>query len=178
MLLLLLLSRFSRVWLCATPEKAAHQAFPSLGFSRQEYWSGVPLPSPRSAIHIHISILLQTSFPSSLPHNIELNSMCYIVGPCWLSILNIAVSTYTLWKICCCLVTKLCLILFVTPWTTVHQVFLSMGFSRQEYCNGLPFPPPGDLPDPGRDGTHVSCTGREILYHWARKSCNGILLSH
>ena len=38
--LLLLLSRFSRVWLCATPQTAAHQAPPSLGFSRQEHWSG------------------------------------------------------------------------------------------------------------------------------------------
>ena len=47
LLLLLLLSRFSRVRLCATPQTAAHQAPPSLGFSRQEYWSGVPLPSPR-----------------------------------------------------------------------------------------------------------------------------------
>ena len=45
LLLLLLLSRFSRVRLCATPEMAAHQAPPSLGFSRQEHWSGVPLPS-------------------------------------------------------------------------------------------------------------------------------------
>ena len=39
----LLLSHFSRVRLCATPQTAAHQAPPSLGFSRQEYWSGVPL---------------------------------------------------------------------------------------------------------------------------------------
>ena len=45
LLLLLLLSRFSRVRFCATPETAAHQAPPSLGFSRQEHWSGVPLPS-------------------------------------------------------------------------------------------------------------------------------------
>ena len=45
-LLLLLLSRFSRVQLCATPQTAAHQAPPSLGFSRQEYWSGLPFPSP------------------------------------------------------------------------------------------------------------------------------------
>ena len=36
----------SRVWLLATPWTAAHQAPPSVGFSRQEYWSGVPLPSP------------------------------------------------------------------------------------------------------------------------------------
>ena len=43
--LLLLLRRFSRVRLCATPETAAHQALPSLGFSRQEHWSGLPFPS-------------------------------------------------------------------------------------------------------------------------------------
>ena len=45
-LLLLLLSRFSRVRLCATPWTAAYQAPTFLGFSRQEDWSGVPLPSP------------------------------------------------------------------------------------------------------------------------------------
>ena len=41
-MLLLLLSRFGRVQLCATPETAAHQAPLSLGFSRQEHWSGLP----------------------------------------------------------------------------------------------------------------------------------------
>ena len=46
LLLLLLLSLFSRVRLCATPQTAAHQAPPSLGFSRQEHWSGLPFPSP------------------------------------------------------------------------------------------------------------------------------------
>ena len=46
LLLLLLLSRFSCVRLCVTPEMAAHQAPPSLGFSRQEHWSGLPFPSP------------------------------------------------------------------------------------------------------------------------------------
>ena len=44
--LLLLLSHFSHVQLCVTPETAAHQALPSLGFSRQEPWSGLPFPSP------------------------------------------------------------------------------------------------------------------------------------
>jgi len=46
MLLLLLLSHFSCFRLCATPWTAAHQAPPSLGFSRQEHWSGLPFPSP------------------------------------------------------------------------------------------------------------------------------------
>ena len=39
--------------------------------------------------------------------------------------------------------------LFATPWTVAYQAPLSMGFSRQEYWSGLPFPFPGDLPDPG-----------------------------
>ena len=46
LLLQLLLSRFSHVRLCVIPETAAHQASPSLGFSRQEHWSGLPFPSP------------------------------------------------------------------------------------------------------------------------------------
>ena len=39
--------------------------------------------------------------------------------------------------------------LFVTPWTVACQALLSMEFSRQEYWSGLPFLPPGDVPDPG-----------------------------
>ena len=48
---------------------------------------------------------------------------------------------------CCCLVANSCLTL-CDPWTVARQSSLSMGFSRQEYWNGLPFPSPGDLPDP------------------------------
>ena len=39
--------------------------------------------------------------------------------------------------------------LFATPWTVAYQALLSMGFSREEYWNGLLCPPPGDRPDPG-----------------------------
>ena len=42
-----------------------------------------------------------------------------------------------------------CVQFFVTPWTVACQAPLSMGFSRQEYRSGLPFPSPGDLPDSG-----------------------------
>ena len=45
-IILLLLSHFSRVRLCATAQMTAHQASLSLGFSRQEHWSGLPFPSP------------------------------------------------------------------------------------------------------------------------------------
>ena len=41
--------------------------------------------------------------------------------------------------------------LFATLWTSAYQAPLSMGFSRQEYWSGLPFPPPGDIPDPGME---------------------------
>ena len=44
--LLLLLSHFSHGRLCVTPQRAAHEALPSLGFSSQEHWSGLPFPSP------------------------------------------------------------------------------------------------------------------------------------
>ena len=51
LLLPLLLSRFSRVRLCATPWTAAYQASPSMGFSRQEHWSGLPFPSPGNLLN-------------------------------------------------------------------------------------------------------------------------------
>ena len=70
LLLLLLLSHFSCVWLCATPETAAHQAPLSLGFSRQEHWSGLPFPSP-----MHESEKSKWSrsvmFDSSRPHGLQ-----------------------------------------------------------------------------------------------------------
>ena len=48
----------------------------------------------------------------------------------------------------------------VTPWTADRQVPLFMGFSRREYWRGLPFPPPGDLPDPETDPTSPALAGR------------------
>ena len=93
-----LLSHLSCVRLCATPEMAAHQAPPTLGFSRQEHRSGLPFPSP-----VHES--------AKWKWKVKLNS---------LSLLR----------------------LLVTPWTAAHQAPPSMGFSRQEYWNGLPLPSP------------------------------------
>ena len=58
--------------------------------------------------------------------------------------------------------------LFVTPWTLAHQALLSMGFSRQEYWSGLPFPISEDLPNPGMEPkslTSPALSVRQILYH-------------
>ena len=49
---------------------------------------------------------------------------------------------------CCCLALSHAQ-LFATPWTVAHQAPLSMGFPRRKYCSGLPFPSPGDNPNPG-----------------------------
>ena len=59
------------------------------------------------------------------------------------------VSTGLLMKSICCKVMSD----FVTSWTAAHQALQSMAFPRQEYWSGLPFPSPGDLPDPGVEPT-------------------------
>ena len=70
----------------------------------------------------------------------------------------------------CGLVTELCPTL-VTPWTVACQASLSMGFSRQEYCNGLPFPSPGDLPNP-EIKPWVSYIAGRFFTNWAtREAC-------
>ena len=52
-----------------------------------------------------------------------------------------------------------CVQLFATLWTVAGQAPLSMGFTREEYWDGLPFPPPGDLPNPGIKGMSEAATG-------------------
>ena len=57
--------------------------------------------------------------------------------------------------------------LFATPWTVAYQAFPSMGFSRQEYHSGLPFPSPGELPDPGIKPTFPALQADSLpsVYH-------------
>ena len=62
----ILLSHFSHVWLCATPYTAAHWAPPSLGFSRQEHWSGLPFPSL-----MHESEVAQSCPTLHNPHGLQ-----------------------------------------------------------------------------------------------------------
>ena len=61
-----------------------------------------------------------------------------------------------------------CVRFFATPWTVACQAPLSMGFSRQEYWSGLPFPSSGDLPDPGIKPvtlTSLALVGRRRQWH-------------
>ena len=61
--------------------------------------------------------------------------------------------------------------LFVTPWTVAHQAPLSMEFSRQEYWSGLPFSPPGDLPNPGIFSTQGPNPCLLHFYRWILYHC-------
>ena len=90
----------------------AHQAPLSMGFSKQEHWSGLPFPSPVRKYEVN-----------------EVSELKSLSG----------------------------VRLFATPWTVAYQAPLSMGFSRQEYWSGLPFP-----------------SLKEAVVHIH----NGILLSH
>ena len=60
-----------------------------------------------------------------------------------------------------------CVQLFASPWTVARQTPLSIEFSKQEYWSGLPFPSPGDLPNPGIEPRSLHC--RQILYHRATR---------
>ena len=143
---LLLLSRFSRVQLCATPETAAYQAPLSLGFSRQEHWSGLPFPSP-----VHESEKWKWSCSvvsdSALPHRWQPTRLprpwdspdkntgvgCHFLLQCMKvkSQSEVAQSCPTLSDPMDCSL----------PGSSVH------GFSRQEYWSGVPLP------------SHISCLG-------------------
>ena len=80
----------SPVWLFPTTWTAAHQAPPSMGFPRQEYWSGLPLPS-LAYMYTYTYILFHFLFHDGLLQDTEYNSLCYTLGPCCLSILYITV---------------------------------------------------------------------------------------
>ena len=63
--------------------------------------------------------------------------------------------------------------LFATPWTVTHQASQSIGFSRHEYWIRLPFPSPGDLPNPGIEPGFPYC--RQTLYHSSYQGSPNIL---
>ena len=146
----------SLVRLRVTPWTAAYQAPPSMGFSRQKYWSGVPscytmacsppalcpwdFPGKNTGVVYHF--LLQAIFPTQR---------------LTLGLLHCRQILYQLSLTCqegsvgsgCVLSCFSCVQLFATLWTVTCQAPLSKGFSSQEYWSGLPWPPPGDLSNLG-----------------------------
>ena len=148
---------------------AAHQASPSLGFSRQEYWSGLPFPSPMQESekwkwsHSVVSDWQR-------PHGLQPTRLLYprifqqeywsgVPLPCTMdkgkyskwAIIILLYSRHLLIpmqarEICMCAVLSLFshIWLFAPPWTVALQDPLSMGFSRQKYWSGFPCSTPGE----------------------------------
>ena len=107
------------------PLTVAYQVPPSIGFSRQDSWNGLPFPSPGDlpdpGIKLRSSPTFQADALTSEPpgsHKVKVKSLS-------------------------------CVRLFATPWMVAYKAPQSMRFSRQEYWSGLPFPSQGDLPNPG-----------------------------
>ena len=120
----------------------ACQAPLSMGFSRQEYWSGLLFPCPGDVPNPWIKpgcpILQAGSYLSQSPGK-----------PFYLHVLSLSYV-----RLFCDLM-------------EAHQASLSMRLSRQEYWSGFPCPPTGDLPDPEVKPTllYISCIGKQVLYH-------------
>ena len=101
-----------------TPWTEAHQVPLSMGFSRQEYWSGLAFPSPEDLPNSGIESKSPALQEDSLPLNHQRRSSKLPF---------------------CCLVAQSCPT-FATPWTIARRAPLSMGFFRQEYWSGFPVP--------------------------------------
>ena len=104
----------------------------SMGFSRQQYWNGWPCPPPGDLPDPGIKPTFLTS--AALARGF------FSTSTTWEALPSVQFSSFqSLSRVR----------LFATPWTVAHQAPPSMGFSRQVYWSGLPFPSPGDLPNPG-----------------------------
>ena len=132
----------SRARLFTTPQTAAYQAPPSMGFSRQEYWSGVPLPSQMSAAAAKslqscptLCDPIDGSPPGSpVPGILQARTLEWVA---------ISFSNAWKWKV---KVKSLSHVrLLATPRTAAYQAPPSMGFSRQEYWSGMPLPSPSQI---------------------------------
>ena len=96
----------------------------------------------------HILLVKQSPRPDSKGGNVNSYTLIGVQG-----------SYYVPGCCCCYLVTQSCLTL-CDPWTVARQAPLSVGFCRQEYWSGLPFPPPGDLPEPGIEPASSALAGK------------------
>ena len=138
-------SRSVDVRLFVTTWTVVYQAPPSMDFSRQEYWSGLPFLSPGDLSDLGNKPGFPAWQADSLPTELRGKPFSKFYQVMYLSSGQFCM-TIMKWSE----VKSLSRIwLFATPWTVTCQAPLSMGFSSQEYWSGLPFPSPGDLPNPG-----------------------------
>ena len=120
----------SHVWLFVIPQTAAHQAPLSMGFPRQEYWSGLPFPPPRDLLNPGI----KPASPALAGRFFTVGALREALSHGWKesgshSVISDSLRPHGLYIAC--------------------QAPLFMEFSRPEYQSGQLFPPLGDLPNPG-----------------------------
>ena len=132
----------SHARLLATPWTGAYQAPLSMGFSRQEYWSGMPLPSLSKNAAAAAAKSLQSCLTlcnpidgspsgSTVPGILQARTLEWVA---------ISFSNAWKWKVKVKLLSRVQLL--ATPWTAAYQAPPPMGLSRQEYWSGLPLPSP------------------------------------
>ena len=104
-----------------------------------------------------------------LPREISITSDVQMTPPLWQKVKTNWRASWWKWRKVKVKVKLLSRVwLFATPWTIAYQAPPSMGFSRQEYWSGLPFPSPEDLPNPGIEPRSPHC--RQTLYRkWRRR---------
>ena len=132
----------------ATPWTVAHQGSLSMGFSRQEYWSGLPCPSPGD-----LNPGIKPAAAAAAKSLQSCPTLCDpIDGSPWgspvpgilqartLEWVAISFSNAWKWKVKVKSLSRVWLL--ATPWTVAHQAPPSMGFSRQECWSGVPLPSP------------------------------------
>ena len=142
-----------RVRLLATPWTAAHQAPPSMGFSRQEHWSGLPLPSPswttREAQNLKVKVTklcptLETPWTVACQAPLPVGFFSWNTGMGYHFLLQgIFLMQESNPRLLHFRQILYQLSYEGSPWT-----IQSVAFSRPEYWSGQPFPSPGDLPNP------------------------------
>ena len=158
---LCLLSHFKCVWLSANLWTVACQAPLSTGFSKQEYWSGLPFPSPWSLTAAAAAAKSLQSCPTlcdSIDSSPLGSSVHGILQARTLEWVAISYSNAWKWKV---KVKSLSHVhLLATPLTAAHQAPLSMGFSRQEYWSGVP------LSSNPSSGTDERCGSLDKLFNF------------
>ena len=153
---------------CSSPGFPVHHQLLELA-QTHVHWVGDAIQASHP---LFISRIISSCFPSPLPsssslwlgtfwlfstlhyYKIECNFPCYTVNPCCLSILCIVSA--------CVLRCFSHVWLFRTLWTVACQVPLFVKFPRQEYWSGLPFPPTGDLPNPGNESVSPASPALQV----------------
>ena len=133
------LNPLSCVWRFLTLWTIACQSPLSMGFSRQEYWCGLPCSPPGDLPDLEIEPLS--------PMSPALAGRFFTTSATWDHPNYSLYISNSLAPLCGCVLSSVQL--FATSYTVAHQAPLSMGFPRQEHWSELPFPSPGHLLDPG-----------------------------